>query len=261
MLSVGHGLSVLVETPSGRTLLYDAGMMGNARRATDIVQQTLWHRGHSRLDGVVLSHADTDHVNGVAGLIRTLPIGRISVSPQFLDWSQPEVRQVLDTARRCEVPLKLIWQDDSLLLGDEIRCRVLHPTANEMLSPDNANSIVLLIEYAGRRILLTGDLERDGLLRLLKSPPKRCDMLLAPHHGSLGANTTDLARWARPDWLIVSADRRANLATLQSRFGTETNVLSTHDHGAITFEIRANGRMTCETYRFGGVANDKLKWE
>lgn len=251
VLSVGHGLSVLVETPSGRTLLYDVGMMGNARRATDIVQQTLWHRGHSRLDGIVLSHADTDHVNGVAGLIRTLPIGRLFVSPQFVDWSQPEVRQVLDAARHCRVPVKLTWHDDPLLLGDDIRCRVLHPTANEMLSPDNANSIVLLIEFAGRRILLTGDLERDGLSRVLHSPPQRCDVLLSPHHGSLGANTTDLARWARPHWLIVSADRRANLATLQSRFGPETNVLSTHDHGAITFEIRADGRMTCETFRDG----------
>ncbi len=249
VLSVGHGLSVLVETPSGRTLLYDAGMMGNGRRSQDVVQQTLWHRGHSRLDGLVLSHADTDHVNGVAGLIRTLPTGRIFVSPQFVDWSQPEVRQVLDSAKHCRVPIRLTWQDDSLPLGDGIRCRVLHPTANEMLSPDNANSIVLLIEYAGRRILLTGDLERDGLNRLLHTPPQQADILVSPHHGSLGANTTDLARWARPNWLIVSADRRANLAALRSRFGPDTTVLSTAEHGAITFEIHADGRMTCESFR------------
>ena len=252
VLSVGHGLSVLIESPSGRTLLYDAGMMGNARRATDVVQQTLWHRGHSRLDGVVLSHADTDHVNGVPGLVRTLPIGRLLVSPQFIDWSQPEVRHVLDTARHCKVPVQLTWQGDSLQLGDDILCRVLHPTANEMLTPDNANSIVLLIEHSGRRILLTGDLERDGLVRILNSPPQPCDVLVSPHHGSLGANTTDLARWSRPNWLIVSADRRASLATLRSRFGSETEVLSTADYGAITFEIRADGRMTCETFRGAG---------
>lgn len=260
VLSVGHGLSVLIESPSGRTLLYGGGMMGNPRRATDVVQQTLWHRGHSRLDGVVLSHADVDHVNGVAGLIRTLPIGRLLISPQFLDWNQPEVRQVLDTARHCQVRVRLTWRDDSLALGDGIRCRVLHPTATEYLSPDNANSIVLLLEFAGRRLLLTGDLERDGLLRLLQSPPQPCDVLLAPHHGSLGANTTDLARWARPNWLVVSADRRANLATLKSRFGPDTTVLSTSDHGAITFEIRADGRMTCETFRGAGFqpANDEV---
>ncbi len=255
VLSVGHGLSVLIESPSCRTLLYDAGMMGNARRANDVVQQTLWHRGHSRLDGLVLSHADTDHVNGVPSLLRTLPVGQIFVSPQFVDWNQSEVYQVLEAARHCEVPVKLIWNDDSLILGDGIRCRVLHPTANEMLSPDNANSIVLLIEYAGRRILLTGDLERDGLIRLLHLPPQQIDVLLSPHHGSLGANTTDLARWARPNWLIASADRRANLNTLRSRFGPVTNVLSTADEGAITFEIHADGRMACETFRRGRVGD------
>lgn len=261
VLSVGHGLSVLIESPSGRTLLYDGGMMGNPRRATDVVQQTLWHRGHSRLNGLVLSHADTDHVNGVAGLIRTLPVGRLLVSPQFLDWNQPEVRQVLNAARHCQVPVRLIWQDDSLSLGDGIRCRVLHPAAAEELSSDNANSIVLSIEFAGRHLLLTGDLERDGLLRLLKSPPPQCDVLLAPHHGSLGANTTDLVRWAHPSWLIVSADRRANLATLRARFGSGTTVLSTDDHGAITFEIHADGRITCETFRSGRVANDEWNRE
>ncbi|TXT33228.1 MAG: competence protein ComEC, partial [Planctomycetota bacterium] len=181
----------------------------------------------------------------------------IFVSPQFIDWSQPEVRQVLDTAKHCEVPVRLTWHDDSLILGDGIQCRVLHPTANEMLSPDNANSIVLSIEYAGRSILLTGDLEREGLTRFLHSPPQKCDVLLSPHHGSLGANTTDLARWARPNWLIVSADRRASLATLRSRFGPDTTVLSTADRGAITFEIHADGRLACETFRSGSIANDE----
>ena len=258
VLSVAHGLSVLIESPSGRTLLYDAGMMGNGRRAKDVVQETLWHRGHSRLDALVLSHADADHINGVPALLRTLPVGQILVSPQFIDWNQPEVRQVLDGARHCKVPVRLTWQEDSLPLGDGIRCRVLHPTANEMLSPDNANSIVLSIEYAGRSILLTGDLERDGLIRLLRLPSRKTDVLVSPHHGSLGANTTDLARWARPNWLIASADRRANLETLRSRFGPETTVLSTHDHGAITFEIHADGRMTCETFRTGSIANEKF---
>jgi competence protein ComEC len=256
VLSVGHGLSVLIETPSGRTLLYDGGMMGNGRRAQDIVQQSLWHRGHSRVDGIVLSHADTDHVNGVAGVLRNVPVGRVIVSPQFLDWTQPAVGDVLEAARRCDVPIQMTWQDDSLRLGDDIQCRVLHPTPNETLSPDNANSIVLSLEFAGRRVLLTGDLEREGLLRLLNSPPQRCDVLVSPHHGSLGANTTDLSRWARPNWLIVSADRRTNLATLRSRFSPDTTVLSTADHGAITFEIHADGRMTCETFRKGSIAND-----
>ena len=190
-----------------------------------------------------------------------MPVGRIFVSPQFVDWDQPEVRQVLDAARHCEVPVRLTWQGDTIRLGNGIHCRVLHPTASELLSPDNANSIVLLIEFSGRRILLTGDLEKDGLNRLLQSPQQQADALLSPHHGSLGANTTDLARWARPRWLLVSANHRANLETLQDRFGPDTTVLSTADHGAITFEIHSNGNLLCETFRRGQVADEPIDRE
>jgi competence protein ComEC len=260
-LAVGHGLSVLIESPSGQSLLYDAGTMGTERRAKDIVQQALWHRGLGRLDGLVLSHADRDHINGVPSLLRTIPVARVFVSPQFLDWTQPAVRQVLDLAKRCGIPIRLLWQSDQLRFDSEIVCRVLHPTANEFLSPDNANSLVLSLEYAGRRFLLTGDLERDGLLRLLQTSPQPCDVLLAPHHGSLGANTTDLARWACPRWLIVSGDHRANLDKLRTRFGPDTRVLSTHNHGAITFEIHADGRMTCETFCSGHITQDDTTQE
>ncbi len=257
VLSVGHGLSVLIETPGGRTLLYDAGTMGDSRRATNVVQQALWYRGLSHLDGIVLSHADSDHINGVSGLIRTLPVKRLFVSPQFLDWRQPAVSEVLNCVSHCEVPIQLIWQGDSLRLDEGVHCRVLHPQAEDKLANDNANSVVLSIEYAGRRLLLTGDLERDGLARLLQTEPIHADVLVSPHHGSLGANTTDLARWARPSWLAVSGDRRVSLATLRTRFGPNVDVLSTSEYGAITFEIDSRGQLTCDTFRRGRVVDEE----
>jgi competence protein ComEC len=230
--------------------------MGDPRRVTNVVQQALWHRGLSRLDGIVLSHADADHINGVSGLIRTLPVKRLFVSPQFVDWRQPAVREVLNCVGHCGVPIRLIWQGDSWRLDNEVLCRVLHPRVEDKLANDNANSVVLSIEYAGRRLLLTGDLERDGLTRLLQTEPLHADVLLAPHHGSLGANTTDLARWAHPNWVAVSGDRRVSLATLRSRFGPSVDVLSTSEFGAITFEIDSSGHLTCDTFRRGRLSDD-----
>lgn len=256
VLSVGHGLAVLIETPSGHTVLYDAGTIGEPRRATEVVQQALWHRGHSRLDGIVLSHADSDHVNGVPGLLRTIPVGGLFVSPQFLDRRQPAVKEMLDTADECKVPVQLLWESDSLPLDDSLRCRVLRPSATSVHSSDNASSVVLVIEFRGRRLLLTGDLEREGLQHLLKTPPLRADVLLAPHHGSQTANTPDLARWAAPRWLVVSGDRRVNRTLLQERFGSGTVVLNTAVDGAITFEIGLDGRLSCQSFRRGRLADE-----
>lgn len=68
--------------------------------------------------------------------------------------------------------------------GDGCRIEVLHPPRRGVLGSDNANSIVLDIEYQGRRVLLTGDLETPGLDDLLAEAPLDTDVLLAPHHGS-----------------------------------------------------------------------------
>lgn len=248
-LSVGHGLSVLIETPQGRTLLYDNGMMGNSRRPMQIARHALWHQGHRGLDAILLSHADADHINGIPGLLRSISVGQVFASPQFLDRSQPAVRELLQSLEDNHVPMKLLWQGDSLPLENGLSLRILHPDATTQLMPDNANSIVLLIEFAGRRILLTGDLEGPGLRALLQQPPIPTDVLLAPHHGSRTANTTDLARWACPQFVVASQDVRGNIAALRTRYDPASVVLSTSQFGAITFEIDVQGELTWASFR------------
>jgi len=114
---------------------------------------------------------------------------------------------------------------------------------------DNASSLVLAIEYQGRRILLTGDLEPRGLKTLLDSAALPVDVLQAPHHGSAAANPRDLARWAQPEFVIVSGSRRDGRTGLNQVYGDRAQVLSTHDCGAITIVINAAGEMRVETFR------------
>ena len=242
-LSVGHGGAILVETPSGRTLLYDAGSMQDGRVAQRAVQSTLWERRYAGLDAIVISHADTDHFNGVAGLMETVPVGRVLVSQQFLDFRQPAVKTMCDSSSDCGVPIKLIHEGDRLRLDDRVGMTVLHPRPGHPQSDDNANSIVLAIEYAGRRILLTGDLDGSGQRALLSQVPCHADVLLSPHHGSRKANPAALANWATPGQVIVSADRRVDFKSLRDAYGPQCEIVSTHEFGAVTFEIASDGSM------------------
>jgi competence protein ComEC len=258
-LSVGHGGAILVETPGGRTLLYDAGAMQDARVAQRAVQSTLWDRRYAGIDAIVISHADVDHFNGVVGLMETVPVGRVFVSQQFLDFRQPAVKSMCDSSAACGVPIKLIHEGDRLRLDDgpaqpgedRVAITVLHPPPGHPHSDDNANSIVLLIEYAKRRILLTGDLDGSGQRALLHKPACDVDVLLAPHHGSRKANPAALADWAKPEQVIVSADRHVDFKSLRSAYGPDAEILSTHEFGAVTFEIRADGSMQRTTIRAG----------
>jgi competence protein ComEC len=257
-LSVGHGGAILLETPSGRTLLYDAGTMQDGRVAQRAVQSTLWERRYAGLDAILISHADIDHFNGTAGLMESVPVGRLLLSQQFLDFRQPAVKVLCDASAECGVPIKLVREGDRLRLGDDVAMSVLHPQFGHPHSDDNANSIVLLIEYAGRRILLTGDLDGSGQRALLEQPPRHVDVLLAPHHGSRKANPAALARWATPSCVVVSADRRVDFKSLRAAYGPDADILSTYEVGAVTFEITREGRVGRSTFLRTSAQHDAV---
>ena len=249
VLSVGHGLSVLIECPNGRTLLYDAGGMAGGNRVARTVEEVLWSTGHARLDAIVVSHADADHCNAIPELIEVLPARTLFVHRTFLDWSQRPVAEALDKSAAARVEIRLLAAGQNLSLDPQVSMRVLHPAPDFRSFEDNPNSIVLCVEYSGRRIVLTGDLEREGLTRLVRTPHLDTDVLLAPHHGSLKANPTDLARWATPEWVIASASDPAVEERLAARYGPETRILSTSHHGAVRCHITPEGGLTVEPFR------------
>jgi competence protein ComEC len=253
-LSVGHGLAVFVELPGGRTLVYDTGQMQDGSRARQTVQGALWQRGVRSVDALVISHADIDHFNGVPGLARSVQIGSVLVHETFLDFRQPGVEITCDLLKGQNVPIKLVWAGDRLNLDERAVITVMQPAVGDRLSTDNANSLVLSIEYADRRILLTGDLERGGLDSLLLTPPSHVDILQAPHHGRFAANPKPLADWASPEWVIVSDGRQDDSERLRAIYGPAAHVMSTQKHGAITFVIDRRGVIRCEPFRDADAA-------
>ncbi len=246
-LSVGHGAAVLIELPNQQAILYDAGSLEDANRARQAVESALIARGKVRLDAVVISHADVDHFNAVPGLLENIPVERLFVSPTFLDFRQPSVRMVCEATHAAGVPLQLVWSNDRLRSDPQVELQILQPPATGLGPDDNANSIVLSLRYAGRGLLLTGDLEKSGLQSLLKLPPQSHDILLAPHHGSLKANPPDLARWVTPRWVVVSGGGDTAIDKLQSHYGDGVTLLSTTRQGAVTIEITPQGEIDVTT--------------
>ena len=68
-VAVGHGVSVLVELPDGRNLLYDSGRLGSPLAGVRPVSSVLWSCGITHLDAIIISHADADHFNAIPGLL------------------------------------------------------------------------------------------------------------------------------------------------------------------------------------------------
>jgi competence protein ComEC len=241
-LSVGHGCAVLVELPSGQTMLYDAGQMGAPLMAERTISEFLWWRGVRHLDAVVLSHADSDHCNALPGLLEKFSIGAVYVSPAMFKKDNQAVAALHDAIARHGVPIHEVTAGDRLPLGDDCTAEVLHPTKGRITGSANANSLVLAVECFGRRILLPGDLESPGLEKMLAREPLRCDILMAPHHGSRKRNSPALAQWCQPRWVVFSGDGRWNVLASETPYqALGAQVLCTSERGAIHVRITAQG--------------------
>ncbi|HZN35143.1 MAG TPA: MBL fold metallo-hydrolase, partial [Pirellulaceae bacterium] len=245
-VAVGHGVSVLVELPDGKNLLYDAGRLGSPLAGVRPVSAVLWSRGITHLDAVVVSHADADHFNALPDLLERFDVGVIYVSPVMFERRQPAVEELRRSIERAGVPLREIHGSQRLILGGGVKIEVLHPPRRGVLGSDNANSIVLLIEYAGRRVLLTGDLESPGLDDVLAEEPLDCDVVLAPHHGSPRSHPSRFAEWSEPETVVISGsqtlgDLRAVESVKHSFRLAGAEVYHTAADGCLRVEIAPRG--------------------
>jgi competence protein ComEC len=203
---VGHGCGIVVRSPAGRCLLYDAGRLGAGGAARRALAAVLWSEGLSRIDTLVISHADADHFNAVPELLERFAVGAVAVPPSFLAASSPAAVDLLARLRARRIPVAPLTAGDSFGLDSLCRVRVLHPAAGPTRpgTSDNESSLVLAVEAAGRRLLLTGDLEGAALGRFVAGQPGACDVLVAPHHGSRTSLPPDIARATSPACVLVS---------------------------------------------------------
>ena len=248
-VAVGHGTAVLLELPAGETFLYDAGRLGSPHIGVRRIAHVLWSRGIKHLDGVILSHADADHYNALPQLLQRFSVGKVYVSPVMFKFESAALQSLRESIRIRKIPLEHLSVGDVLPNRSGVSMTVLHPSKQGVLGSDNANSIVLSIEHAQRRVLLPGDLETTGIEQLMEKIPIDYDLVMAPHHGSSHSDPYRFSDWATPEWVVVSAGSGRDISNVKAackQVGAE--LLHTASDGAIQLTIRA-GALQVKTWR------------
>lgn len=227
VLDVGQGLAVVVETHSHR-LLYDAGpaFQGGSDTGERVVLPYLHARAIRRLDTVVASHGDLDHVGGLKSVLPAMPVGTVLAGPS--------VRLPGAVLRLCQRGQRWRW--------DGVDFVVLHPAMGTGLKGDNNTSCVLEVSGSGGRALLLGDIERDAERSLaeagLLGPSS---VVVAAHHGSRTSSTPALVdavrarhvlfatgyrnRWGFPRPDVVARWRESGAGTLDTASSGAIDVL------------------------------------
>jgi competence protein ComEC len=222
VLDVGQGLAVVIETRTHR-LLYDAGpaFPGGGDTGERVVLPYLYSRAIRRLDAVVGSHGDLDHVGGFQSVLPAL-----GPTPVL---AGPSVRLPGTILRLCERGQRWRW--------DGVEFVVLHPVAGRAWHGDNNTSCVLEVTGAGGRALLLGDIERDAERSLVDAGLLRpTSVVVAAHHGSRTSSTAGLVEAVRARYVVFAAGYR-------NRWGfPRPDVMARwRDSGAETFDTASSG--------------------
>lgn len=257
VLDVGQGLCAFLTTDAGRTVMYDCGSYGGRDPVPAVVAPALWARGVRRIDVLVLSHPHADHANGVGSLLKRFSVSVACVGPAFGD--TPAGRQILADLAAVGVPCRAVAAGDRLPLSDpDWTASVLFPPAGAPPADPNDRSLVTALTRAdglraaravpfrggdavtlGRgslRILLTGDLEEEGIGRFLASAgdAAAAEVVVIPHHGSATAAAAPLAAAARAAAAVNPARRGfASPATLAAFRRAGARVYETWRDGAV----------------------------
>lgn len=194
-IDVGQGDSILIESPNGKTMLVDGGVKGAGQQVVSYLREL----GVNKLDIVVATHPDADHIGGLIPVLNSMTIeqfydsGKVHTSQTF--------EEMLTLIDEKNIPYDVPTPGDNIKFDEDVTVKVLN--ANEQASDNNDASIVLKIVYGNVSFLLTGD-AGIALEKEMMQYDVSATVLKAGHHGSNTSSSEDFIRAVKPEVTILS---------------------------------------------------------
>lgn len=244
MLDVGQG-DALVIRAVGRVFLVDGGSSSVDAAGKYRIVPYLESQGISRVDGIFLTHGDSDHYSGIEEMLDAVSedtdvirIGRLYM-PYWLEKENTGIRLARE-CRNAGIPVSFLRQEDKVTAG-ELSIDVIHPLKEGGVTEGNEGSLVLCVKYGHFSALLTGDLEGEGEKEILPFVTD-VDYLKIGHHGSRYATSEELLDAASPEICTISAPAGSiyghpHQETLDRIAAAGAVAWCTRDCGAITASV------------------------
>ena len=194
VLDVGQGQSILLQS-RGNNYLVDCGG-DDSRDAADTAAEQLLSQGITRLDGLILTHYDTDHAGGVLNLLSRIHVNQLYL-PSIDDSGQHKkeiVQQFADKIQWIHAITKISAGQGSLILS---------PSTD--VKDENESGLCILFQTQNCDILITGDRGESGEKKLMEEVAlPKLDLLVVGHHGAETSACFDLLDRTRPDVAVIS---------------------------------------------------------
>jgi competence protein ComEC len=251
-IDVGHGDAILIEFPEGKKMLIDGGGLYEDRFdiGKNVIAPLVWKKKIRRIDTLVLTHPDPDHLKGLNFIASQFSIGQFWDNG-FQTNSEPylQLKKTLDE-RKIETQSLNEETPPQIIKGVEISF-LNPPVLNATQRKDwnlldlNNSSLVMKLRFKNVTVLLTGDIGKEAEGRMLrKGCSLKADILKVPHHGSSSSSSPLFLERVKPIYAILSVGERnigrlPHPEVLKRYLQWSSRVLRTDKHGAIT--VMADG--------------------
>jgi competence protein ComEC len=249
-IDVGQGSATLLELPAGYAVLIDGGGFSD-NNAFDmgarVIAPFLRRKKIRTIDTLVLSHPNSDHLNGLIYIARYFNVKTVWTNGEARDTlGYKDFKEIID-CKHLDFPDFRHMSRKQLINGVEFS--FLYPpadflarTAAEKWRSTNTNSLVLKVSFGDVAFLFPGDIEARAEKELvdLAGADLACDVLLVPHHGSRSSSSRTFLLKVRPDVAVISAGwknrfRFPHATVLQAYEKSGCRIFRTDQNGAIVF--------------------------
>ncbi len=251
-VDVGQGDCAFVKTTSGKVILIDGGQ-GESFETK--LQPFLKLKNIKTIDAAVFTHYHSDHIGAAGDLFKNYEVKQVVV-PDYQPQSSAKKR-LLESARKEGAQVLAVAEGDLLpAFEEELKIEVLHPPKGGFSSEnENDNSLVLKMTYFETTFILTGDLERDGELRLVDKFDLEADVLKVGHHGSSTSSSVEFLRATDPTYGVIQCGKdngygHPHYETMDSLYDEDILVYRTDEDGCISFYLGEKGIESIKTNKF-----------
>lgn len=201
-IDVGQGDSSLIITPKGKTILIDAGDEAHAKKVVSYVRE----QGIEKLDLVIATHPDADHIGGMDKVIKNFDIGVFAMPDVSAKTNQ--YKQIQRELKAKKMKATRLYQGDEVQIDDDIDFEILSPVKGKKYDDTNEYSIVAKIVYKDTSFILMGDATMENEVDIINNVPDiDIDVLKLGHHGSSTSSSDYFITKTSPNIAIISCGK------------------------------------------------------
>ncbi|EIV99899.1 putative hydrolase (metallo-beta-lactamase superfamily) [Thermoanaerobacter siderophilus SR4] len=245
-IDVGQGDSIFIQTPSGKTMLIDAGVPEMGSKVVDYIKS----RGVNKIDILIGTHPHADHIGGIPAVIENFEIGKFYM-PKVTTTTKT-FENVLRAAKAKGLSISVAKAGVTLDLGEEIKAKMLAPNSTHYDDLNNY-SAVIKVTYGNTAFMFTGDAEKESEQEMLsKGYDLKADVLKVGHHGSSSASTWAFLKAVNPKYAVISVgknndyghphketmEKLKSLGVIVYRTDQCGTVVATSDGKTISFNVK-----------------------